>query len=525
MKNFLISILALCVLIFFSIRTNAVEKKKEIPQSPGQPVTVYNVRDFGAKGDGTTPDSPAINKAIEEAASKGGGTVFFPAGTYLSVSIRMKSNISLFIDQGATILAAAPSESMKYDAPEPNIWGDSLQYQDFGHSHWHNGLIWGENLQNISILGPGLIYGKGLARGTSKVPGSGDKAISLKLCRNVIIRDISILQGGWFGILATGVDNLTIDNLKIDTNRDGMDIDCCGNVRISNCFVNSPRDDGICLKSSFALGVARATENVTITNCQVSGFVEGSLLDGTYKRMDNIAGGNGPTGRIKFGTESNGGFKNITISNCVFTYCRGLALESVDGALCEDITINNITMRDIVNAPIFIRLAARMRGPKDVQVGDMRRIIISNINVYNADPKNGCIISGINGEDIEDVRLSNIRIYYKGGGTAEQAAREIPEFEKEYPEPYRFGIMPSYGFYIRHVKDIQLNNVEVTLLKDDQRPAFIMDDVKGADLMFVKGSKVNGIPSLSLQNVTNLDLFHSLNLSDRKIEKVRSEKY
>jgi polygalacturonase len=528
MKNSTLSMIAFCVFIFSLNRADAVEKKKEPAGSPGQTGTVYNVRDFGAKGDGITPDSPSINKAIEEAASKGGGTIFFPAGTYLSVSIRLKNNISLFIDQGATILAAAPSETMKYDAPEPNIWGDSLQYQDFGHSHWHNSLIWGENLQNISILGPGLIYGKGLVRGTSgngAVEGSGNKAVSLKWCRNVIIRDVSILQGGWFGILATGVDNLTIDNLKIDTNRDGMDIDCCGNVRISNCFVNSPRDDGICLKSSFALGIARATENVSITNCQVSGFVEGSLLDGTYKRLDNIAGGNGPTGRIKFGTESNGGFKNITISNCIFTYCRGLALESVDGALCEDVTINNITMRDIVNAPIFIRLAARMRGPEDAPAGDMRRIIISDITVYNADPKNGCIISGIKGEDIEDIRLSNIRIYYKGGGKAEQAAREIPEFEKEYPEPYRFGIMPSYGFFIRHVKDLMVNNVEVTLLSDDQRPAFILDDVKGADLMFVKGSKVNGVPSISLQNVTDLDLFHSLNLSDKKIEKVRSEKY
>ena len=167
-------------------------------------------------------------------------------------------------------------------------------------------------------------------------------------CRNVILRDFTIYHGGWFGILATGVDNLTIDNLKIDTNRDGMDIDCCKNVRVSNCTVNSPHDDGICLKSSYALGYARTTENVTITNCQVSGYLEGSLLDGTFKK--ETSNGHGPTGRIKFGTESNGGFVNISISNCVFDYCRGLALETVDGALLEDVTINNITMRDIINS-------------------------------------------------------------------------------------------------------------------------------------------------------------------------------
>jgi polygalacturonase len=371
-----------------------------------------------------------------------------------------------------------------------------------------------------------MIWGKGLVRGTNNAPeGSGNKAISFKLCRNVILRDFTIFNGGWFGILATGVDNLTIDNLKIDTNRDGMDIDCCINVRISNCFVNSPRDDGICLKSSFGLGFARSTENVTITNCQVSGYTEGSLLDGTYKRDERAAGGNGPTGRIKFGTESNGGFKNIAISNCVFDYCRGLALESVDGALLEDVVISNITMRDICNAPIFIRLGERMRGPADTPVGKIRRVMISDITVYNADPKNGVIISGDKNNDIEDIRLSNIRIYYKGGGTSEQALREVPGFEKEYPEPYRFGTMPSYGFFIRHVDGIQLDNVEVSFSQTDLRPAFYLDNVKNAEFMFVKGQKAEGIPSLSLRNVTNLDLFRSLNLSDRKIDKAESGKY
>ena len=514
------------IIFFVSVHClDAQDKNKKEPIVNNPATTVYNIMDFGAKGDGKTLDSPSINKAIEEAAAKGGGTIYLPAGTFLSVSIRLKSNISLFLDQGATILAASSSDTVKYDAPEPNIWGDSLQYQDFGHSHWHNSLIWGENIHDASILGTGMIWGKGLTRGTGGPAGSGNKSIGLKWCRNITLRDISILQGGWFGVLATGVDNLTIDNLKIDTNRDGMDIDCCANVRILNCSVNSPSDDGICLKSSFGLGISRATENVTITNCQVSGFEAGSLLDGTYKRSDQIARGNGPTGRIKFGTESNGGFKNITISNCVFIYCRGLALESVDGALLEDVTISNITMRDIVNAPIFLRLGERMRGPKEAPVGKLRRVLISNITVYNADPKNGCIICGDQGQDIEDIRLSNIRIYYNGGGTLEQAAREVPGFEKEYPEPYRFGTMPSYGFYVRHVKDIQFNNIEVTLLKDDQRPAFILDDVKGAEFNFVKASKTGNVPSLILKNVKSLNLFRSLSMTDKNLDFAENEKF
>src|SRR6185369_3050080 len=360
------------ILAFLMLGCFPVSKPLGLLYAQGTPIgaSVFNVRSYGAKGDGKALDSPAINKAIETAAVNGGGTVFFPAGTYRSFTIRLKSNITLYFDQGSTLLAANPKDGDgKYDAAEPNAWD---KYQDFGHTHWHNSLIVGENLENISILGPGLIWGKGLVRsgGQSRTKeqndalenvkldkaaapfgypsrrdavedGWGNKSISLKLCRNVIIRDISILHGGHFAILATGVDNLTIDNVKIDTNRDGIDVDACKNVRISNCTVNSPFDDAICPKSSYALGYARVTENVTITNCQVSGYDEGTLLDGTYKRdFRNPNGTFSPTGRIKFGTESNGGFKNITVSNCVFDYSRGLALEAVDGALLEDVTIS-----------------------------------------------------------------------------------------------------------------------------------------------------------------------------------------
>ncbi|MGB6430491.1 MAG: glycosyl hydrolase family 28-related protein [Candidatus Acidiferrales bacterium] len=212
---------------------------------------VYNVKDFGATGDGKTIDSDSINKAIEAASAAGGGTVRFPAGTYASYSVRLKSNITLELAAGSTLLAAGTvtAGGSSYDAAEPNTQWEA--YQDYGHNHFHNSLIWGEGLENVSIVGPGLIHGLGLSRGKdAELPGVGNKSIALKLSRNVTLRDFSILQGGHFGILATGVDNLTIDNLRIDTNRDGMDIDCCNNVRISNCTVNSPWDDAIVLKSS-----------------------------------------------------------------------------------------------------------------------------------------------------------------------------------------------------------------------------------------------------------------------------------
>lgn len=486
---------------------------------------IYDVKSFGAKGDSTTLDNAAINRAIDTAAAAGGGTVRFPAGTYLSTSIHLKSNICLYIDQGATILAAAASEGVSFDPPEENP--TAANYQDFGHTHFHNSLIWGEGLENISILGPGLIWGKGLTSSDKPKAGQGNKSICLKLCRNVTLRDVSILHGGHFGILATGVDNFTIDNMKFDTNRDGIDVDCCRNVRISNCSVNSPFDDGICLKSSFGLGFARATENVTITNCQVSGYDEGSFLDGTFKREKRYGKNKdaGPTGRIKFGTESNGGFKNVTISNCLFDYCRGLALETVDGGLLEDVTITNITMRDIVNAPIFLRLGARLRGPKESTVtGQLRRVILSDFVIYNADPKYGCIISGVPGHAIEDVKLTDIKIYYQGGGTKEQAALQPTEEENKYPEPLMFGDLPSYGFFVRHVKGLEMRDVDVRYAKDDARPAFVIDDVKGAEFIHVKAQHAEGAPIFSLKAVEDFIVDRCKGLADVRKEKVEAEK-
>ena len=511
--------------------------------------SVFNVKDYGAIGDGKTLDSPAINEAIQKAAANMGGTVYFPAGTYLSVSIHLKCNVAIYLDQGATILAANPEDGYKYDIPEENKFDE---YQDFGHTYWHNSLIWGENLEKISILGPGLINGNGLVRSGSQSrskeqqqalrgkapagkkmgpfgypsatdavePGWGNKAIALKLCRNVILKDFSILHGGHFAILATGVDNFTIDNLKIDTDRDGIDIDCCKNVRVSNCAVNSPFDDGICLKSSFGLGYAKATEDINIANCFVSGYDEGTMLDGTFKREYDKYGHHSPTGRIKFGTESNGDFKNITISNCVFEYCRGLALETVDGSKLEDVCINNITMRDIENSPIFLRLGRRMRGPEGVPIGELKRIIISNIIVYNAAPKSSVLITGLPGKDIEDIFLSNIKIYYKGGGTEEQASVIPPEDESGYPEPDNFGEMPSYGFFIRHVNNIKMSNIEVKYMNKEMRPPFILDDVKNSEFDFISSQKESGVPTFKLNGIQNISFFKADSVRDKKIDSI-----
>jgi polygalacturonase len=514
-------------------------------KSDVHPVThIFDVRTYGATGDGKTLDTDAVNRAIEAAAGQG-GVVLFPAGSYLCFSIRLKSNVHLHLEEGSAIIAAdspKPGETTGYnggvyDAAEPKTEWDA--YQDYGHNHWHNSLLWGVDLHDVSITGSGLIWGRGLSFGVgpgrpseaqnrgfgpehpagagansqspasapgnarprlfargdypmyqADQPGVGNKAIALKNCRNVLLRDFAVLKGGHFALLLTGVDNLTVDNLKIDTDRDGIDIDCCQNVRVSNCTVNSPWDDGICPKSSYALGYARPTRNVTITNCWVTGTYQlGTVLDGTFKKFTPEMH-TSRTGRIKCGTESNGGFININISNCVFEGCQGYALETVDGAQLEDITITNTTMRDLISGPIFMRLGSRLRGPKETtKVGTLKRILISNLDCYNAPLKTSCVLSGIPGYSIEDVKLSNIYIETEGGGTAEMARIEPPENENKYPEPQMFGPMPASGFFMRHMRNVEMSHVEIANTAPDARPAFYLTGVERADFFAVTAAR------------------------------------
>ncbi len=516
----------------------------EITSLPNpDPNVTFDVKTYGAKGDGVTIDTPAINKAIAAANAGGGGTVRFPPGTYACYSIHLKSDVVLYLEPGATILAASVPDGATtgaYDAAESNKpWED---YQDYGHNHWHNSLIWGEDLHDFAILGTGLIWGKGLSRGASELPlaetpGMGNKAIGLKNCRNVILRDFSVLEGGHFAILATGVDNLTVDNLLIDTNRDGIDFDCCRNVRMSNCSVNSPFDDAICPKSSFALGYARSTENVTISNCYVTGAYEvGTMLDGTWKRwsLDKAQQAKAVpyfpeefNGSIKLGTESNGGFKNIAISNCVFDGCKGFALESSDGAVVEDITLIGITMRDCTNTPFFLRLGSRMRGPKGAKVGTMRRVIMSDIVCSNSASRlgGGGIISGIPGHPIEDVNIHDVYVEHSGGGTKAMAALTPPESPQDdpWPDPDMFGDIPASGFFLRHVNNIEFTNVEIACRQPDARPVFWLSQVDGADFFRIKTPKLLSPTVFTLHNVQDFRVMASRNVKDMYLEKVDQE--
>lgn len=487
-----------------------------------------NVREFGATGDGSSIDSAAIDRAIDSVAKRGGGTVYFPAGTYASYTIHLQSRVALYLDEGATLLAASvPKEGLSsggYDRAESQ---DPVvePFQDFGHNHWRNSLIYGEGLHDIAVLGPGLIWGKGLSGGhdedpnlaRAEAPGAGNKTIALKNCRNVQLRDFKMLRCGHFALLATGVDNLVIDNLIVDTNRDGFDIDCCRNVRITKCTVNSPYDDGICPKSSMALGYARSTENVTISDCYVTAiYRNGSVLDGTWQRLE--PGTVPATGRIKCGTESNGGFKNIAITNCVFDGCKGIALESVDGANLEDISISNITMRGIVTGPLFLRLGRRMRGPKNASVGTLKRVMIQNITSSGA-ARLPSIIAGIAGSPVEDIHISNVYFEQAGGGDAAMAAIQPPAYEDSYPEPSMFGFLPATGFFVRHARNIVMRDIEIATLAADARPAFWMQDVDGFDCFALRAPKGS---TFALDRVATFRNFGGLSVPDKHFSKSSS---
>jgi len=454
----------------------------------------YNVRNFGAKGDGKTLDHQAINAAIDTCVAHGGGRVVLPAGTYLCGSIRMKSHVELHLMAGARILAA-PASMKAYDKAEEWV---GPAYQDGGHTYFRNSLIYAIGQEYVSITGRGMIDGEGLTKKDTEKGGvvnggnigTGDKAIAFKQCRNILIRDVTIFRGGHFAIILTGCELGTVDNVTIDTNRDGFDIDCCKYLSISNCKINTPRDDALVLKSSYALKKPVITEHIAITNCVITGYQLGSLLDGTYipEKVSWVCG------RFKLGTESNGGYKNISLSNCTFMYSSGLAFEEVDQGIMENIVVSNITMNHVHHYPIYITTGCRNRGPKErTTVSTGRDIMISNMVANDVDSLAGIIVTGMPGEPLRNISLSNIRIQYRGGGIAELAKREYREQGTNYPEPKFAKATPAYGLFARHVDGMEVDNVSFTTLKPDFRPAVMLEDVKNERITNLKAVVQNGV--------------------------------
>ncbi|ATY33457.1 rhamnogalacturonidase [Sphingomonas psychrotolerans] len=469
-----------------------------------------DVRRHGARGDGVAIDSPAINRAIETAAKRGGGTVVVPAGRYLCFTLRLRDNIALVLSAGATIVAANPdTHGAHYDPPE-NYREE--QFQDFGITHVHNSLIRGDGVSNVSILGPGMLHGLGLDREgpgdrwharrgwqsaaalgitprelalrdpKERAPvGRANKTIGLMNCRNVRLDGFTILQAGHFGIIAHGCTNMQIDGVVIDTDRDGIDIDACRDVRVVNCTVNAPKDDAIVLKSSYALGRAVMCEDILISGCKTSGYAMGSLLDGSYRASDYLSPDKlGPLGRIKLGTETNGGFRNVRISDCICTNSRGILMGIVDGGTLEDVSVSGIILRDPVNHPLFVHHGARMRAPRGTPVGRIRRVRFEDVTVSGAHSRFPCGVEGIADAPVEDVTFRNIDIAAQGGGTREDASR-VPEYRRETSlEVSYLGTLPAAGFYARHARRLTIRDVSLRTAAADARPVIALRNVEGA---------------------------------------------
>jgi polygalacturonase len=470
----------------------------------------HDVRDHGARGDGTAIDSDAFNRAIAAAGDAGGGTVVVPPGHYLCFSIRLRSHVTLLLMPGSVIEAADPRRLKgAYDLPE-GVYEE--QYVDYGVAHFRNALIYGIDLTDVAIIGRGMIHGLGLDRegpaprwhgiagwkspkeqGLSAdaarraIPremayeGRGNKAVALKRCRNVLLRDFTILQGGHFACYVLGSRNVTIDNLTVDTDRDGIDIDCCRDVRVTACVVNAPKDDAIVLKSSYALNEPVFCEEVSVIGCKTSGYDLGSLVDGTYRpspyrSVDDV----GVLGRIKLGTDSATGFRNILIADCTCDNTRGLQLGAIDGGVLEDVTFRDINLRNPVNHPIFVRLAARNRAPVGTGPSRVRRVRFSGINVSGAPGPYACGIVGNPGQPVEDVTFSDVHVRSAGGGTAEDAGRSIPERPASSLEPSFMGTFPAHGLYVRHARNVVLQDITFDVAAPDARPAVAFDDVAGA---------------------------------------------
>ncbi len=407
---------------------------------------VFDVRSYGSLD--ALNAAPAIQRAIEAASEKGGGSVYIPAGRHVCGTIRLKSRISLWIDNGAT-LVMSPNDA-DFDAAEQLPFDPAA---DRATSRFRHGLLTGEDLDDVAIFGQGSIDG-------NRTRSGGPKPISLKRCRRVAIRDISMRNAGSYNISLLGCEDVRISGVTIRNGfSDGIDPDCCKYVRISDCFVESV-DDAICLKASPALGERVSTEHVTIDNCVL--------------RTASI--------HLKCGTESLGDFRNIAFSNCTLVGGMGdrhgnpgVALYTVDGGELRGVTVSNITMQN-VGIPIALRLGARGTGQPKPVPGALEDVSFENIVATGA--RRPSVIAGIPEARIRGVQIGDMRVSLARASAPPAEGSAIPEKPAAYPDPTMFGDLPAYGFYLRHASRISLREVHIESAPGDRRPAIFTDDAE-----------------------------------------------
>jgi polygalacturonase len=469
---------------------------------------VYNITTYGAKPDAKTNNTLSIQKAIDIASANGGGMVLIPAGKFITGVIDLKSGVDLHLDVNALLL------------------GSTIR-ADYGTRH-ASALIVANQQRHIAITGKGTIDGQAVALlkdiykhlqdGTLEdkewqvynpwhqmrpAEANRPKLVEFINCDDISIKNITIKNGLCWIQNYKNCSNMVIDSIRVESttywNNDGIDLVDCKNVKVTNSFINAA-DDGICLKSEDPKGIC---EDIYIANCTIRSSASA----------------------FKLGTASYGGFKKITVRDIKVydTFRSAIALESVDGAILEDIDIRGVTAKNTGNA-IFIRLGQRN---KKADPGKVRRIYIGNVKaeIPSGKPDKGyptegpavrlphnvfpSSIAGIPGYSVQDVTLENIEITY-GGNTKKETAHfgldsldKVPENVSGYPEFSMFGELPAWGFYIRHADGIKIKNMTLKYQKNDFRTAFIFDDVKALSLDEVKIPTAKTYPVMVFKNVTD----------------------
>jgi polygalacturonase len=417
----------------------------------------------GARAVPGKDNAAAIQKAIDKLSALGGGTVTIPAGEFLSGPVELKSGVELHLEMGAKLLGIADKDA--YKKAHMVVDGEESPYSS---------LIYAQGQENIAITGLGTIDGQGgdPAFATKEDPGGRPMIILFRDCKNVVVKDIRLENSAHWVEYYTGCEGVRVSGIKVyshcNYNNDGIDIES-KDVVVTNCIFDC-EDDAICLKG------LQMCENVSVSNC--------------------LAASN--CNAIKLGTASVYGYRNISISNITVrrasednfrhwstkiagvtapvTVISGIALEVVDGGILENVSISNISMRD-VQTPIFIRLARR--NESNYPGGSrMKGITISGVTAVSESLMSSSV-TGVPGLYPEDIYLSDIDICSPGGGTADMAKLKVPEAEDSYPENRKLGhALPASGLYIRHANNVHISNVNFHFREPDARPLIVTDDCR-----------------------------------------------
>ena len=462
-----------------------------------------NVKEHGVSGDGKTIETAAIQAVIDACSASGGGTVLFPAGTYLTGTLRIKDNVVLRLESGSVILG---STDLK-DYPEVEVSCPSIESAFFRHA-----LVFADGAHNIGIEGQGRIDGQGgsegLKRKTTEAPGrymNRPSATRFVNCSGVRMRDVRIENAGFWVNHFLGCDDVVIDGVTVESrtsnyNNDGFDIDSCSNVRMSNCYVNSV-DDAICLKAT----AERPCRNVNITNCVLTSHCSG----------------------IRLGCEVIGGFQDIVISNVTIfdTYQSAIQIQSFDGGSIERVSISGVTLHNVGHA-IFVDVGLQlyklgltdeqMPAKRGTTMGVVRNITLRDIQGDGighyrgrgvggvesvAERKLACIIAGMPESAIENLTLENIRLRFAGGGTLEDAKNDLSEAKTGF-NCDNMGITPAYGLYCRNVKNLRLRDIDLSYETDDLRPAIYIEKAERVDMFDLQGmAHPNSSGFMKLRNV------------------------